>query len=156
MRLSKSKLFWTAMPEWRFFRPHKTPLHGRRIEVQPNDIGCLGFEQRVVGCHVALQTMRFQTVLSPDPSHHHMRYIERFTELATAPMRRAIGRSFLRPGKDPGFDLSFIFCQTSPSMAGIKSTQTIRTKASPPPIDIVGRARELLADRLTNSDHHLT
>src|ERR1051326_5644814 len=54
----------------------------------------------------------------------------------------------LRPGKDPGFDLSFILCRKSLSMARIKSAQTIRTKASPPPIDIVGRARQLLADRL--------
>jgi hypothetical protein len=38
----------------------------RRVQIQPDDIGCLRLEIRIVGGHVTLDPMRFESVLSPD------------------------------------------------------------------------------------------
>jgi hypothetical protein len=40
-----------------------------RIQVQPDDVGSLGFEIRIIAGHVALQPVRLQSGLSPDAMH---------------------------------------------------------------------------------------
>lgn len=70
---------------------------GRRVEIEPDDIGRLGFEIRVVRYHVTLEAMRPQSVLGPDASDGHMTEAKMFAKFARAPMRRAIrGRTSRR------------------------------------------------------------
>jgi len=51
-------------PEWRSFHPRRTRRMGRRIQVQPNNVGGLLLEIRIVRGHVALDAMRLQSVLT--------------------------------------------------------------------------------------------
>src|SRR5512133_3668004 len=44
----------------------------RRVQIQPNDVGRLGFKLRIIGGHVALHSMRLQPMLSPYPSDRHV------------------------------------------------------------------------------------
>jgi len=122
---------------------------GRRIEIQPDDIGRLSFKLRVVRPHVALQSMGFQAMFSPYPRHHHVRYPERLTQLTTRPMRRAIPRSVLSKGQNPCFELRFVLGRCTAPMSSIKPAEPILIKKPSPPINVVWRAWQLFADGLT-------
>ncbi len=49
--------------------------------------------------------MRLQAVLAPDSSHHHVTDVQMSSELARAPVRRAIARRTARRLQDPCFEL---------------------------------------------------
>jgi len=70
----------------------------RWIEVQPDDVGGLGLEVRIVGSDVALESMRPEAVLGPDARHRHVRdaATEFGSQLTRRPLRRAIGRLVFR------------------------------------------------------------
>ncbi len=59
----------------------------RRVQIQPNNVGRLLLEIRIVRGHVAFHAMRLQSVLTPHPRHHHVADIQTCTEFARAPMR---------------------------------------------------------------------
>src|SRR4029079_6764347 len=63
-----------------------------RVEVQPNDVGRLSFKLRVIRGHVALHSMRFEPMLSPYSSHHHVMRTQLLSQLPGAPMRGSIAR----------------------------------------------------------------
>src|SRR5213080_828538 len=71
----------------RLFVHAKNGRMGRWIEIQTDNIGCLNLKLWVVRCHVALKSMGSQSMFSPYPSHHHVRYPDRLTELTTRPVR---------------------------------------------------------------------
>jgi hypothetical protein len=54
------------MLEWRSSRLRRKRRRLRGIQVQTDHGGSFLFELRIVGCHVALQSMRFQIRLLPD------------------------------------------------------------------------------------------
>ena len=56
----------------------------RRVQVQPDHVGRLGLEVRVVGGQVALQPMRLEAVLGPDARHRHVRDRRRVRRRACA------------------------------------------------------------------------
>ena len=37
-----------------------------RTQIEPDDVGRLGFKLRIVACHISFQTVRFQARLLPD------------------------------------------------------------------------------------------
>ena len=60
--------------------------HGRmcrRIQIQPDYVGGLRLEIRIIGGHVALKPVRLNSVLRPNTRHHHVRDPERLTQLAS-------------------------------------------------------------------------
>ena len=68
----------------------------RRVQVQPYDIGGLGFKVRIVAGHVAFQPMRFQAGFLPGAMHRIFANAERRSQFAATPVRRAVLRPFPR------------------------------------------------------------
>lgn len=61
------------------------------MQIEPDDLGCLGLEVRIVRGQIAVESVRRQRVFSPDASDRHVRYLELRGELARAPVGRTIG-----------------------------------------------------------------
>jgi len=121
----------------------------RRIEVQSNDVGGFGLELRIVGRHIALQSMRSKPMLGPHSGHSHMRHCTEFTgKLTTRPVSRSIGGlSLTRPGKNLGFH-SLVDLVTCPSrMAAKQPRQSLGDKSATPARDKSRIAIELVTDR---------
>jgi hypothetical protein len=76
----------------------------RRVQIQPDDVGRVGLKVRIVRRHVALDPMRFESVLAPDSSHHHVADGQVSAEFACAPVRRPIARRTARRLQDPRFE----------------------------------------------------
>src|SRR5213595_2510370 len=132
----------------RLFVHTKNDRMGRRIEIQPDNVGGLNLKLRVVRCHVALKSMRSQAMLDPYSRYHHMRYAERLTQLTTRPVRRAAARSVLSPGQNPRFELRLVLCRCTAPMPSIEPAKPILIKTPSPPINVVWRARQLFTDAL--------
>src|SRR6266576_2930213 len=69
----------------------------RRVQIQPNNVGGLLLKIRIVRGHVALDTMRLESMLTPHPCHHHVADVQMRSEFARAPVgcstcRRTSGR----------------------------------------------------------------
>src|SRR3990170_8135464 len=73
----------------------------RRVQIPPDDVGGLAFEIRIVRGHVALESMGFEPMFSPNPRHHHVRKPEMLAEPTRAPMRAAVGGWSARCLKNP-------------------------------------------------------
>src|ERR1700730_7068648 len=96
-----------------------------RLQIQPNNVGCLLFELRVVTGHIAPQPMGLNAVLPPDPINASRTNTQMFCQPVAAPMGSSIGRSLARRCQD--FSLSL--CRTySPLTTPITRIQT----AQPP------------------------
>jgi len=81
--------------------------HGRvgpRLEIEPDNVGCLGFEGRIVAGHVMTPPGRLQTGLGPNPSNPPVTDAQLGGELARTPMSGTVG-GFVMQGaiNDPGF-----------------------------------------------------
>src|SRR5436853_7491286 len=111
---------------------------GRRIEIQPDNVGCLNLKLRVVRCHVALKSMRSQAMLDPYSRYHHMRYAERLTQLTTRPMRRAVVRSVLSPSQNPRFELRLGLCRCTAPMPSLDPAKPIIIKRPSPTNHVLG------------------
>ncbi len=76
---------------------------GRGIQVQPNNVRCLGLEIRILGRQVLVEPVGLQSMTRPYPSHHHVGHAQLLGQAPRASERRTIGR--LLPGgfKDPSF-----------------------------------------------------
>lgn len=74
----------------------------RRIQVQPDDIGGLGFKVGILAGHVALKPMRFQTSFLPGAMHGVFADTESRSQFAATPVRRAVVGLFPRPRQYPG------------------------------------------------------
>ena len=57
----------------------------RRVQVQPDDVRRLLLEVRIIGRHVAIEPLRLEPVLGPDPRHHHVTELELRRQPARAP-----------------------------------------------------------------------
>ena len=77
---------------------------GRRLEIEADNIGRLGFEGRIVAGHVMTPPGRLQTGLGPDTSDPHVTAAQLGGELARTPMRGTVGGLVMQgPINDPGF-----------------------------------------------------
>ncbi len=80
----------------RGFLIHRENRRMRRwVKIQPNDVGSLLLKFRVVGGHVAIQTLRLEAVLGPHARHHHMTDRELRSQPARAPLRSPVRRPML-------------------------------------------------------------
>jgi BRO family, N-terminal domain len=80
----------------------------RRLQIQPNNVGGLLFELRVVADHIVPQPMGLNAVLPPDPINASRTNTQMLCQPVAAPMGSSIGRSLAR-----GFqDFSLSLCRT--------------------------------------------
>jgi hypothetical protein len=68
----------------------------RRIQVQPNDVGGLCLELRVVRAHVPFEPVRLDARAAPDPGDEHVTDPEHLAQLARTPVRAAVRRRLPR------------------------------------------------------------
>ena len=120
----------------------------RRVQVQPDHVGRLGLEVRIVGGQVAFEPMRLDAVLGPDARHRHVRDAAQFGgQLARGPVRRAVGGLALgRPGQHARLDPIGHLVALAPGVAGEQPRQPIGGKALAPTIDVAVAAVELGAN----------
>ena len=121
----------------------------RRVDVQPDHVGSLGLELRIIGGEIAFEAMRLDAMLGPDTSYRHVRDVtaQFCSELSRGPVRRAIGRLVLgRARENAGLDAIGHLVALAPCMASEQSSQTIGGEAFAPAIDIAVAAIELGAD----------
>jgi len=77
---------------------------GRRLEIEADNVGRLGFEGRIIAGHVMTPPGRLQTGLGPYPSHPHVTDAQLGGELARTPMSGTVGGLVMQgPINDPGF-----------------------------------------------------
>src|SRR6218665_3355718 len=134
--------------------------HGVRrwIEVQPDPIGRLGLEVRVVGHHVSIQSLRSHVVLAPDALTRRNGYVAKFSrQLVAAPVRGAIAR--LAPERvveHPRLQFGRRLLGRASRVPGVHARQALAEKAAGPAGDETRVAFEPLHDgvaRLTLFEH---
>src|SRR6476646_82805 len=128
----------------------------RGVHVQPDDIGCLGFEVRVIRSHVAIQSVWLEPVLGPDASHHHVRNSQYSGKLARAPLRRTIAGRLLCPRQHSCFEPSDVMARGATPMPSVESAKSLGVEATLPSADVIRRAPQLRADRAPSQSlvHH--
>ena len=104
----------------------------RRVQVQPDDVGSLLLEVRIVGAHVALQPVRLQPMLVPHPRHHHVRHPQLGRQAASAPVRAAIGRRLAGRVEDLCLHLRRAPKRLLTAVPAVQSGQSLATKAASP------------------------
>ena len=67
---------------------HRSML--RRVQVQSDDVGRLGFKIRIVRGDIAFEAVRSERMLSPHTRDHHVGHIQLRTQFSGAPTRRSI------------------------------------------------------------------
>ena len=103
---------------------------------------------RIVGSHVALDTMRLETMLCPDPGNRHVADTQMPAQLASAPMGRSI--IGLAPGRvqDARLELGRERSGRLPHVPVDQAGDACFEKALFPPHDGGATALQLIADRL--------
>ena len=82
--------------------------HGRmlrRVQVEADDVGRLRLKVRIIGGHIAVQSMRLEPMLSPHPGHPHVTDPELGGELPGTPVSRPVAGVLPRGVQDAGFHL---------------------------------------------------
>src|SRR5262245_50299009 len=120
---------------------------GWRVHIQPNNDGRFALKVGIVGSHVAIEPLRLQSVLGPDPRHHHVRDRQRRTQLARAPMRRAVDWLTLqRPIQNPRLQPWGQLARALPGMA----TEQPRQPLLPKPFAPAGNKRVVAAEPIAD------
>lgn len=125
--------------------------HGRMlgwIQIQPDNIGRLRLEVRVVGSHRALQAVGLDPMLRPHTGHPHMADPGLRGELAGAPVGRPIGRRPARGLQDVGFCPRGVPPGNLPAMATVQAGQPLIGKPPPPGRDKAAAAPQHMAHRV--------
>ena len=130
-----------------------------RIEVQPDHIGRLCLEVRVVREHVPLEPMRLEPGAAPDPRDQRMTDPEHLGQLPGTPVRTAVGRALPRLRENARLEGGRPDGRRLAPIPGLQTGQTLRLEPLPPAVDVVGVAphgrgdgRERLAGR-EHQDH---
>ena len=109
----------------------------RRFLIKADDIKGFFFKLRVVTCHVAAQSVRLDSGSSPDSGYPAVRNSQVPSQLAAAPVRRAIWRCLPRSAQNLGFLANHSIRNNPASMPGIKAPQALSFKTLPPACDKV-------------------
>jgi len=118
----------------------------RRIEIEPDDVGRLALEVRIVRRHVALQTMRLKTGFAPDEMNHRLAHAELVAELAAGPMRRTVARFAAGGVEDSGPRLGSEFAWRLPGALGFQAVESGLEEAPLPLADRTRRGVEFVDD----------
>ena len=120
----------------------------RRMQIQTDDIGRLGFKIRIVGSHVAFEPMRSQSMLSPHAGNHHVRDVQLGPQFARAPVRRPItGLTLHAPLQDARLQSRRQRGSSLPSMTTEEPCQSLLHKTLAPAIYKAIGAVEFVADQ---------
>jgi hypothetical protein len=119
----------------------------RWLYVQPNNIGRLKLEIRVVGSHVAFDPMGLKPGALPHPRHHHVANAQVVGQFAAAPVRGAIRRRSAGPVQNLSLQRRGAFLYRSSVVVGVQARQPLGFKTTLPATDIVGVAPQHLANR---------
>lgn len=121
----------------------------RWIEVQPDNVGRLVLEIRIVGRDVTFKPMRLDAVFGPDARDRHVRdtATQFRRQLARGPVRRSI-RRLVSAGARQYARLNLIshLVPLTAAVPGKQAGQPIRLKALAPTVDIAITAIKLRAD----------
>jgi len=82
---------------------------GGRMQIEANDLRCLGLKVRVIADHVVAQSVRLQPIAVPDSDHRHVGSPELPCQATGAPLRAAVIGAAPRPLQNPGFQLRRTF-----------------------------------------------
>ena len=122
----------------------------RRINVQPDNVGCLSLKLRVVAGQVSLQPIRLEPVFGPYPRNAHMRDIPKFRrQFSLAPVSRTVRGLFLnRPPKNACLSMFAIFMRRSSPIARGQPGYALGQKATLPARNEIGVAVEFTANHI--------
>jgi len=112
----------------------------QRIDVQPNHVGRLGLEVRIVRLHVALEPMRLQPGALPRFGHEVVMNLEPAAQLPRTPVRAAIRRRLPGQLQDTRFHRGRQDRRRLAAVARPQALQTVGQESAPPPIDVVAVA----------------
>jgi hypothetical protein len=124
---------------------------GWRFEIEADNVARLGLKVWVVARHVAAQTMRLQTGALPRPRHPAVAQAKFFSQLARAPVGRAIARAAPRVLQNPSLYPDPILGGPPASMPRIETTDALGEKATLPAHDIVLAALQRRHDLASRS-----
>jgi len=127
-----------------------------RINVQPDNVGSLGFEIGIGRSHVSLNPVGLQSSASPYSRYHHVIDAELCSKLSTAPMRGSVRWFSTSPIEDTSLE-AWCLCLDSPAMImRVQTRQSVLQKPLLPAADIAWIAVKRAADgriRFTVSKH---
>ncbi len=103
----------------------------RRIDVEPDHVGGLTLEVRIIGGHVALQPMGLKPGAPPDSRDHHVIDPQRPRQLAAAPVGGTIVGRAPGPGQNAGFQPRRALSRRPPLMAGKQARQPLLQQSGP-------------------------
>ena len=86
----------------RFFIDAKHRRMVWRTQIEPDDVGRLGFKLRIVACHISFQTVRFQARLLPDAMYGVFTDAKGDSLLTTTPMCGTVAGLLASGCQDPG------------------------------------------------------
>lgn len=115
----------------------------RRVQIEADDVGGLGFKIGVVADHVMAQPMRLETVATPDSGHRHMGGSQPFGQAATAPLGAAVVGATPRPLQNPGLQLGRAFGHGTSLVPGDQPADACRTKPAGPALHIRRTASQI-------------
>jgi hypothetical protein len=107
-----------------------------RIDIEPDHVGSLAFEVRVIAGHIALEPVRLKPGALPDPRHHHVVDPQGAGQLAAAPVAGAISGPPPGPSQDAGFQPRRAGLGWAAAMAGEQASQPLLLKAALPAGDV--------------------
>src|SRR3954468_19209984 len=118
------------------------------FRVQPDHLGRLDLEVRVIGGQIAFHSVRLDPMLGPDATNRHVRDVAQFgRQLTRGPVRRAVARlAFARPSQHARLDPIGHLVALAPSMASEQPAQSIGREALAPAINVAVAAIELGSD----------
>ena len=102
------------------------------IQVQTDNVGRLDLKVGIVRCHVAVQTMGFESGPFPDPGHQAVVDLELAGQLARAPMSRAVRWFAKCPTQNAGLQTRRTHTRALTSMTTLEPWQTVLQKAPLP------------------------
>ena len=120
---------------------------GRRLEIEADNVGRLGFEGRIVAGHVMTPPGRLQTGLGPHASNPHVTDTQSGGELTRTPMRGTVGGLVMQgPINDPGFQPFGARSHRLAQMASPETGDAFLQKALSPEFDGIDTTRLAATD----------
>jgi hypothetical protein len=72
-----------------------------RMQIQSDDVGCLGFKIRILAGHIPSQSVRFQLRLGQNPLHRGLAEAQLVRQFSTGPVGAAVSRFLLHSPSHP-------------------------------------------------------
>ena len=105
------------------------------VQIEANSISCLTLECWIVGRHIALQPVGLEPMLRPDTRYPHVADPKLGRQLASAPVRRAVGWHSPRGLQNTGFRLWSVSLGNLPAMAAVQPRHPFSGKPLAPGCD---------------------